>query len=285
MKTRIIGLSLLLLATLAGRLAATDHSFILAGPQARRTTLRLVHSYPFFRSNGPEQPDCLFGVYDLSVSVPRHNMLFTASIPLSVWKGWDLDESQRGLSGSLVGNTLLEARLYFPEKPRTRTHVALGVWLPTAGRINGDIERYAGLLAAWMTDPYNIHKYTEKTGSIYADFGAEYRAKSFSAAVTVGPLLVIPYDGTNLVLRYTAALGYEIRHLLLSAEIQGMFDTTSEEWNSAIEVKSVHKLGFGAQWRSGRLRPGVYYAIPLHHHLRQHLRLAGTLGVQLDYVL
>lgn len=89
-------------------------------------------------------------------------------------------------------------------------------------------------------------------------------------------------ERTELLLHYSAQVGYEPRSFALLAGFSGVMVVTEEAFLECNDT-SIHQLGFQGNVNLGHFRPGVHFSIPLDDELREIYSSVWGLSLQYQF--
>ena len=157
-------------------------------------------------------------------------------------------------NSTLIGNPYIALQW-----ASARTTFEVGLRAPLAETFDGATG--VGMLA----DVMRLEAFAPELMSIRASLQvAAPLSQGISANFQVVPIVWVP-TGENdvdkeLVVGYAAGLGYRATSLRLNARIAGRALVTAEEED---DDRTFHQFGMSADFGSGRVRPGVYAAVPI----------------------
>jgi hypothetical protein len=217
----------------------------------------------------------LSGVYDFSVSIPVSPKLnIVGSVPFAAI-GADDTETESSIGNIYVG---LQHRLN--SGAEKFFSASLGVFLPTAPE-----DKPGPMFMGIFTNYYELQKYFPNVLTISGNV-AYHRIKSndFIFGVELGPNIFIPTkdDGeTEVYIHYGLTAGYRFNTVDLKAELVGIGIITEDV--DEFGDRFINDLAFGVHWNRGAFRPGVFYKISLKKDIRDFVR--GAFGIKLDVIL
>jgi hypothetical protein len=260
---------LVLLTTWLGH-ATYGQQYLLEPAAYESNSIGLRAGIPIFKESS--EVGSLSGIYSFYALVDLGNAWsFYGEIPiiLAKFEDGDFSESDHGL-----GNIFLEARKAFNEE-RT-SHFSFGVYLPTVGEDN-DIRQALGSLS----NPYRIAQSISAT-TIYLNYAySSPQEKNAIFGLEVGPELMFPtYEDsdTEVWTHFGLKGGHRFNKLDLWAAFNGQFLFTESDLDTKERLFS--QLGLGARLNLGKVKPGLYYGIPLNKMIREGQ--SGILGIKLE---
>ena len=152
----------------------------------------------------------------------------------------------------------------------------MGVYLPTVGEDN-DIRQSLGFLS----NPYRVAQSFPAT-TIYLNYSySNPQEKTAIFGLEVGPELMFPtYEDsdTEVWTHFGLTGGHRFNKLDLWAEFNGQFLFTESDLDTKERLFS--QLGLGARLNLGKVKPGLYYGIPLNEMIREGQ--SGIFGIKLE---
>ena len=285
MKNRTLIAVLCLLALPAWGLA---QSFLLQGPPPDgkgRITLR--YFWPQAGLYGDRGYDLLSGLYDLSAAYRLGERLhLVAALPYLAYRdsfvNWEQEKITR--RGSGLGGISVALRHLLSRGEGRNTTLTAGAYLPTFDCAKRDYWECKNLSAVGIEADFPEFPKSLDATTLFARI-ARYRGLNggWRAGLEGGAFLMIPRGGGTAPLYAQAGVAV--------GRSAGPVDVTAE-WSGTVRLAGFvdeffihiyHQVGLGASWGRGRLRPGVFYTMPLDRHSRENSR--GAVGVRLSYEL
>ncbi|MFO7257846.1 MAG: hypothetical protein DIU61_009135 [Bacteroidota bacterium] len=206
----------------------------------------------------------LYGMFPL-----RNGWTFNAELPFVVAKDEGGDDS--GFANAYFG---------FQRAIGTRgkSNFGFGLYLPLISSSD-----YIRPSVGIVSDVYGIFEFTEAI-TIRLNYAHHHIAeKGVVYGFEIGPDIFFPTysEGkTELLFHFAAKGGYAFGGFTAWAEIANFVNTSSDSW---ITDMMISKLVLGGQFTKPRLRPGIFYGIPLDENTTGYTK--STLHIKLDFVI
>ena len=250
-------------------------TFLFQGQPKDKAQFGLRYMRPNFE--GDDEMTTLSGIYDFFINIPVSSTLnIVSSLPYSTYADDDISESDIG--NLYIG---LQSRSNFN---RNKGLIwSFGAYLPTASE-----DEYLVYFTSAFTNYHQFQKYIPNFLILDINF-ARFASQSSGTfwGIEIGPNLWIPTkDGdeeneTELSIHYGISGGFQLSNLAIFAELVGIV-IISEDYDEFSD-RFYHTLGFGAQWTTGMVKPGIFYNIYLKEDLRDYVD--GVLGIKIDIAL
>lgn len=180
---------------------------------------------------------------------------------------WGDYENSYESSDAALGNP------YLGVETRAKSSIAFfefGVRIPALGE---DDSGTGG--SGWLADFDRLEGFTPECMTIQSAGDLSLRTKEgLFGRARVGPYCWI-YTGdyccgprTELLLHYSAQVGYEPRSFAVLAGFSGVVVLTEDSFLEYDDI-AIHQLGFQGNVNLGHIRPGVHFSIPLDNELRE----------------
>jgi hypothetical protein len=216
-----------------------------------------------------EGPSGGSGVFKLYGMFPMKNgWSFNAELPFVIAKLGSVEDS--GLANIYLG-------FQKTMKRNERANLSFGVYLPTIG------EAYDRAVVGFTSDIYGSMQYIK---AVTARLNLAYNAirnEGIIYGFDAGPDVMIPaFEGANveLFLHFSAKGGYAFGGFAAWAELNNLISVTAGGY---ITDEILSNLVIGGQLMKSRVRPGVFYGIPLDGNTREVVK--GTLQVKMEFLL
>ena len=249
---------------------AYGQQYLLEPAAYENNTMGLRAGIPIFKESN--DVGTLTGNYTLYALVNLGNdWSLYGEIPIIIAKldDGDFSESDHGL-----GNIFLGARKAINENKTS--HFSLGVYLPTVGEDN-DLRQSLG----FFSNPYRSGQSFSAT-SVYLNYSYNNpQERNTIFGLEVGPEVMFPtYEDSDVEIWTHFGLkgGHKFNKLDLWAEFNGQFLFTESDIDTKDRLFS--QLGLAARLNLGKVRPGLYYGIPLNEMIREEQR--GILGFKVE---
>jgi hypothetical protein len=182
-------------------------------------------------------------------------------------------ENQTGL-----GNMFFTFRYNLNTDQTSR--ISIGAFLPTISK-----EKYQVQEIGFSSNYYRLSQYLRAV-TLYGNYAYHTAGEeNLIFGLEGGPELLIPTDGDGadleLLLHVGAKAGYKINKLSLWTEFNGIFIVSESGWNFNDRLTS--QLMFGGQLNFNKVKPGIFYGIPLKKNLREYQN--GILGFKVDVAI
>jgi hypothetical protein len=230
----------------------------------------------FMRANfsGDSRQSLLAGTYDLAVTTPLGSQISAiVSLPFNRFAVED------GISENSVGNLYLGIQAGRVTAGRARDF-SFGIYLPTASE---DKPFAAGI--GTIANLHELQRSLPNLLTLYGNFAFRcFKENGAFFGIEFGPqwsVVTVNGSPSDLYAHYGIRSGIQFAEVAVFAELVGIAIVT-EDLNKFSD-HFVHSLDFGIQLILSKVRPGVFYAIPLKDEMRDVLD--GVLGIKLDLVL
>jgi len=163
------------------------------------------------------------------------------------------------------------------------TFFEFGVRIPTLGE-----EDYEASGLGWFADFDRLEAFTSECITIQSAGNLHLRSQEgFVGRARLGPYYWIYIgdccgDRTELLLHYSAQVGYERRSFALLAGFSGVMVLTEEGFLECNDT-SINQLGFQGRVNLGHFRPAVHFSIPLDDELREIYSSVWGLSLQYQF--
>lgn len=282
MKNRTFVAALCLLALPAWGLS---QSFLLQGPPPDgngRITLR--YFWPQAGLYGDRGHDLLSGLYDLSAAYRLGERLHLAvALPYLAYRdsfvNWEQEKITR--SGSGLGAVSVALRYRLSRGEVRSTALTAGAYLPTFGGAGDDFWERETLSAVGLEADFPEFPKSLDATTLFARIARTSGLnRGWRAGLEGGAFILLPRGGGAMPLYAQAGVSV--------GRSAGPVDLTAE-WCGSVRLAGFvdefyihlyHQAGLGASWGRGRLRPGIFYTMPLDRHSRENSR--GAIGVRLS---
>lgn len=282
MKSRTFVAALCLLALPAWGLA---QSFLLQGPppdDKGRVTLR--YFWPQAGLYGDRGYDLGSGLYDLSAAYRLGERLhLVAALPYIAYRdsfvNWEQEKVTR--RGSGLGAMSVALRYDLGRNEVRSTTLTAGAYLPTFDCAKRDFWECENLSSVGLEADFPEFPKSLDATTLFARI-ARYggRNRGWRGGLEGGAFLMIPRGGGTAPLYAQAGVS--------AGRSAGPVEVTAE-WSGTVRLAGFvdeffihiyHQAGLGVCWGRGRLRPGIFYTMPLDRHSRENSR--GAIGVRLS---
>jgi hypothetical protein len=220
-----------------------------------------------FFYDGPSGSSAVYKLYGMFPM--KNGWMFNAELPFVIAKDEYGDDT--GLANVYLG---------FQKTIGTtgRSNIEFGFYLPTIAS-SEHIRPEVGI----ASDVYGIFGYTEAI-TVRSTFAHHYvTSRGFVYGFELGPDLYFPTyseGNTELLFHFAAKGGYAFGGFTAWTEITNFVNTSSDSW---ITDMMISKLVLGGQLTKTRLRPGVFYGIPLDSSTSAFTR--NTFHIKLDFIV
>jgi len=251
-------------------------TFLFQSQPKEKAQFGLRYMRPNFE--GDDDMTTLSGIYDFYFNIPVKSTLnLVASLPYSTYSNDD-DVSDNDIGNLYIG---LQSRSKFSGDKGTI--LSIGAFLPIASE-----DEYLVYLTSAFTNYHQLQKYLPNTLILDMNF-ARFDSHSGGAfwGIEIGPNLWIPTkdddedNETELTVHYGISGGFQLSNLAIFAELVGLVILT-EDYDEFSD-RFYHTLGFGAQWTTGMVKPGIFYNIYLKEDLSDYID--GVLGIKLEFAM
>ncbi|MDV3310743.1 MAG: hypothetical protein LOY03_18200 [Cyclobacteriaceae bacterium] len=217
-----------------------------------------------------ENPSAASGIYKLYGQFPiKDGWYINAELPVIIAN--QASEHESGLANIYVGAQYMMESL-------PKTNVNFGIYIPTIGS-----GKYLRQQIGVMSDIYGIFQYTEGvTGRVSI---AHHHTKTIGPlyGVELGTDFFIPtFEGGEVECFVHGAVkaGYAFYGVSAWAEFNGFVPIDE---NGYVTDTMITKIVFGGQVRRSRVRPGIFYGIPLNDYPKEVVK--GILEIKVDFVI
>ena len=260
-------------------LIVSGEMFLLEDLPMDKTKLGFRFLRPDFK--GDDGLSLLSGAYDFFLSIPLSSKLnIVGSIPFAALGNDILDDTEGSSGNKSFGNIYIGLQQRLNSSPVNYFSASLGAFLPTMPE-----NKIGPALIGLFSDFYQFFKFYPNTLTIYGNLAYHHaKEKDVILGGEIGPNIMIPTkkDGdTELYLHYALTAGYRLDYVDFKVELLGLGIITEDMAED--EDRFVHDLAFGVHWNRGKVRPGVFYKIPLNKSVRDII--SGVLGLKLEVVL
>jgi hypothetical protein len=257
--------------------ALVAQTFLFQSQAENRTKVGLRFLRPNFAGNS--NLSTFSGTYDLWVNAPvggsRLNLV--GAVPFNAFSA-DATDSE-GESG--IGNIYLGAQARLGNSTDMGMNISLGVYLPTASEKKEDAH-FLGLL----TNFHELQRSLPEVLTIYGNFAYHYRQINRGMfGFEIGPQLLVPTGelsgDAELFGHYGFAGGFPLANVTFFAEVLGVFIISEDVEDFSDRFN--YSLALGAQLTAARVRPGLFYALPMEQNF--FAPTDGTLGLKVEFAL
>lgn len=242
-------------------------------PQESGTNIvGLKAAIPSFKKTEYDAYKTMSGTYTpYAVFSFKNNWSLYAEIPVIIANSEN--ENQTGL-----GNIFFTFRYNLNTEQTSR--ISIGAFLPTMSK-----EKYQVHEIGYSSNYYRLSQYLRAI-TLYGNYAYHTtNEENLIFGIEGGPELLIPTEGEGadleLLLHLGAKAGYKISKLWLWMEFNGIFVVTESGWNFNDRLMS--QLMFGGQLNFNKVKPGIFYGIPLKEYLREYQN--GIFGLKLDVAI
>jgi hypothetical protein len=193
---------------------------------------------------------------------------------------WGDYENSEESSDAALGNPYLGVET---RGKSSITFFEFGVRIPTLG----EKDHGTGGLG-WFADLDRLEAFTSECITIQSAGNLSLRSQEgLVGRARVGPYYWIYIgdccgDRTELLLHYSAQVGYEPRSFAVLAGFSGVVVLTEDSFLEYDDI-SINQLGFQGNVSLGRFRPGVHFSIPLDNELREIYSSVWGLSLQYQF--
>lgn len=217
-----------------------------------------------------ENPSSASGVYKLYGQFPmKDGWSFYAEVPF-IFANQE-SERDNGLANIYVG-------FQHVTKAHPRTNVSFGIYLPTIGS-----GHYLRQEVGVMSDTYGVFQYAEGVTGRFSVAHHNTKAKGPLYGFEVGSNIFVPtYDGgkVEFLLHGAAKAGYAFGGFTAWGELNGFLPVSSDGY---ITDTMISRAVFGGQFMGSRVRPGLFYGIPLNGYPKEAVK--GVLEIKVEFLL
>ncbi|MBN2103411.1 hypothetical protein JW835_05145 [bacterium] len=250
---------------------AMAQSLMMQPPPENKIAFRVRFFRPDFKGYGDDL-SILSGVYQIFVSIPMpEEAAFLIMLPYGTYR------NKYG-GNDHIGDLFLGAQTRID----TQSYCTFGLYLPTA-----DEDEYGVNINSMFTNYHELYQFAPNTLTIYGNVTIiSHVNEALKMHLEFGPHLWIPSKNesdadTEILIHYGLSGHVYLNPVVLSCELYGQF-ILSEEIDD-FEDRFLNFLAIGAQLNHRKVRPGIFYQIPLKEDMREYLQ--STLGIQCQVVL
>jgi hypothetical protein len=265
-----------LLIALASPVAA--QTFYLDQPPQERSVVGIRALKPLFDNQIDDQFSTFTSSSDIYFSLYFNDQIsLRLEIPythVGLAEGYSSSDSDDG-----IGNLYIGVQKWTNPKPNNRLVYSVGIRPPTASD-----ENVGAASVGYITDLYHIGRalpniWTIEGSSAYHRIPTAENDYLFS--LEAGPTALFPTQNGDpeLLVHYGGAFGSRINHLLLSAELSGLFLITQHVPDFGDRFD--HQFAVGITMIGYPVKPQVFYQFPLDSGARDILD--GLVGLRLEY--
>jgi hypothetical protein len=268
MKT-IIKFMIIVLSTMLCINASNAQNFNLEPQESETNIVGLKAAFPSFKKTEYEGYKTMSGAYTPYAYLKlKNNWSLYAEIPVIIANS-DY-EKETGL-----GNLFFAFRKNLNTEQTSR--ISFGAFLPTISK-----EKYQVNKIGFSSNYYRLSQYA-RAATIYGNYAYHTSgADDLIFGLEIGPELLIPVDGDGaeleLLMHFGAKAGYKISKVWLWSEFNGIMIVTEPDMD--LNDRLVSQLMFGGQLNFKKIKPGIFYGIPLNKYTREYQN--GIIGLKLD---